>query len=107
MSRHEATVRLLPNHWWDSSWATSRTLSQSSVEEVRAERRQALRLERDLELVVGDHGGVARERVRAEEPLEQRHHLGLPTEGVRTGGRAADWGSTTLIGTDDSRRRST
>ena len=31
MSRHSATVRLLPNHWWDSSWATSRTLSQSSV----------------------------------------------------------------------------
>ena len=48
-------VRLLPNHWWDSSWATSRSVSQSSLEEVGAEDRQPLRLERDLEVVVGDH----------------------------------------------------
>ena len=48
--------------------------------EVPAERRQALRLERDLELVGRDHRGVRREGVGPEPVDEGRHHLGLAAE---------------------------
>ena len=62
-----AAVTALPNHWWASSWAMSRCASQSRLQVVGAEGRQRLRLERDLERVVGDDDGVGVERVRPEE----------------------------------------
>ncbi len=72
MSRQRPSVRLLPNHWCASSCAISRSVSQPAVEVVGAEDRQALRLQRDLQLVVGDHDGVAVERVRPEQSGEGR-----------------------------------
>ena len=51
------------------------------VHVVGAEHGQPLRLERDLEVVVGDHDGVPAERVGAEPVLEQRQHLRLPRRG--------------------------
>ena len=53
------------------------------LEEVGAEDRQSLRLERDLQVVLGDHRPVGRlERVVAEEPDERR-------SSSRPGGRTA------------------
>ena len=54
-----------------------------AVAVVGAEDRNALRLKRNLEIVVGDHDGVAvRQRVRAEQLDEELHHLGLAPEVV-------------------------
>ena len=48
---------------------------------VGAEDRNALRLKRYLQVVVGDHHGVAgRQRIRPEQLDEQLHHLRLPAE---------------------------
>ena len=69
------TVTLLPNHWWASSCAIEPLAPPSRVEVVDAEHRQPLRLERDLQRVVGDHHRVAVERVRAERVGEHRDHL--------------------------------
>ena len=50
------------------------------VHVVDAEQRQALCLDGDVELLVGDDDGVLLERVGPEEPLEEVHHRGLPGE---------------------------
>ena len=47
---------------------------------VCAEDRNSLRLERYLQIIFGDHHGVAgRQRIRPEQLDEQLHHLRLPT----------------------------
>ena len=61
-----ARVRLLPNHWWDSSWAISRSLP-AVAQEVASRRSTGPGTPRDLELVLGDHDGVAGEGIGAEQ----------------------------------------
>ena len=61
------TVRLLPNHWCASSWATSRSAPRRRRSGCAPKIDSALRLERDLEVVVGDHDGVVGERVGPEQ----------------------------------------
>ncbi len=56
------------------------------VHVVGAEHGEPLRLERDLQDVVGDHDRVRRERVRPEPVLEERHHVGLPVQVVQRRG---------------------
>ena len=51
-----------------------------AVAVVGPENRQRLRLDRDLERLVGDDDGVVGERVRPEQALEHLHHLRLPAE---------------------------
>ncbi len=50
-------------------------------DQVAAERREALRLQGDLQVVGRDHDGVAGERVRPEQAREHVEHLVLPLEG--------------------------
>ena len=53
------------------------------VEVVRPEDRHALRLDRVLQLVVGDDELVVGERVGPEEALQRRHDRGMPAEVTR------------------------
>ena len=77
-ARQRLAVTELPNHWWASSWAISRSALPLAVAMVGAEDRNTLCLKRYLQVVVGHHHGVAgRQRVRPEQLDEQLHHLRL------------------------------
>ena len=58
-----------------------------AADQVAAERREALGLQRDLEVVGRDHDGVAGEGVRPEQPREHVDHLVLALEGRAEGAR--------------------
>ena len=73
-------VTALPNHWWASSWATSRTASQSSRQKLRPNVDRACDSSGISRSSAVTTDGVAGERVGAEQLDEERHHLRLPAE---------------------------
>ena len=74
------SVTLLPNHWCDSSWATSRTAPSRRRGSCEPNIARPCASRGISSSSVGDDDGIGRERVRPEQPLERRHHLGLPAE---------------------------